>query len=86
MRVETVHGRHLLCGVILPLEQLEVGQRWAPAAGGNYEVEIVGIRGTWIAYEGDGQPLHEKDAFAFQCRYCLVLDGPTIPPSLRPSR
>ncbi|MBP8100581.1 MAG: hypothetical protein KAY54_01750 [Burkholderiaceae bacterium] len=42
-RVETVRGRHLLCGGIIPVSALKVGQRWAQADGTDHEVEIVKV-------------------------------------------
>lgn len=86
MRVETVNGRHLLCGHILKREQLAIGQIWAPASGGNYTVKIIAIEGDWITYEWKelGQLTnYTKDWFAFQCRYCLVLPTPEIPKELQ---
>lgn len=86
MRVETVHDRQLLCGHILTRDKLAVGQVWASAAGANRTVTIVAIQNDWITYEWMelGEPVrHEKDWFAFQCRYCLVLDTPTIPEALK---
>jgi hypothetical protein len=41
--------------------------------------------GTWIHYqedERDEPKQHAKDAFSFQCRYCLVVDTPEIPADL----
>jgi hypothetical protein len=77
MRVEIVNGRKLLCGQILKPDQLAAGQTWAPASGSDYTVKITGIDGDLVRYEweeGGSVVSHEKDAFAFQCRYCLVMD------------
>lgn len=82
MRTELVNGRRLLCGCILPVEKIHPGQQWAPASGGNYTVTVVEVVGEWVTYEGERQPRHAKDFFSFQCRYCLVLDGPDIPQEL----
>ena len=82
MRVETINDRHLLCDHILHRTHLKVGQKWAPASGGNYTVTIQRIDDEWITYawyETDGYKSHVKDWFSFQCRYCLVLDKPEIP-------
>jgi hypothetical protein len=78
MRVERVAGRYLLCGGVIPAEDVQVGQTWAPAAGDNYTVTVVEA-GTRVTYEGEHQARHTKDNFAFQCRYCLVLEGPELP-------
>lgn len=85
-RVETVHGRHLLCGGVIPGEMVKHGQTWAPADSGNYTVKVAGVRGEWVGYtweEGGKHQYHEKLNFAFQCRYCLVLDKPEVPEELR---
>jgi hypothetical protein len=76
MRVEVVNGRKLLCGQILKHNELAVGQTWAPASGADRTVKITDIDGDWVRYEwveGGQTVSHEKDLFAFQCRYCLVL-------------
>ena len=84
-RVETVNGRHLLCGGLLKTEDIKPGQRWAPASGGNYEAEILKIEDNWVVYHypDNTKPAQlVKDAFAFQCRYCLVLPTEQVPPHL----
>lgn len=86
MRVETIHGRHLLCGCILPRRSLKHGQVWASADGSNRTVTISGVRDDWVGYtwKENGQPkYHEKTVFAFQCRYCLVLPTTDIPADLK---
>ena len=67
-------GHDILCGGILPVEELKVGQLWVGTSG--TQVTITGIDGDWITYEWseNGQTkTHEKESFAFQCRYCLVV-------------
>jgi hypothetical protein len=78
LRVETINGLHLLCGGIIPIEEVKVGQTWAAADGSKMTVNILEA-GEWVIYEGDLQPIHTKDNFSFQCRYCLVLDEPVVP-------
>jgi hypothetical protein len=78
MRVEVVNGRKLLCGQILKPEQLAVGQTWAAASGADHTVKIAGIDDGWVRYEWveSGEPVsNEKESFAFQCRYCLVIEN-----------
>jgi hypothetical protein len=75
MRVETVHGRNLLCGCTLPDWMIQNGQTWASADGSNRTVTIESA-GSWVDYswiENGQKKLHTKMSFAFQCRYCLVL-------------
>lgn len=74
MRIEQVNGRYLLCGYILPVDKIKVGQVWAPASGTDREVVVIKVNGDWVTYAGIEQPVYEKDCFSFQCRYCLVLD------------
>ncbi len=85
MRTEQVHGRWLLCGHILDTSQIKRAQVWAAADGSNRTVTVSAVRGDWVGYtwrENGRLKYHEKTAFAFQCRYCLVLDGPEIPKEL----
>lgn len=79
MRVETIHGRHLLCGFQVPLCQIKEGQEWAPAAGGNYTVKVEAVENGWVTYswaEKGERRSHQKTACGFQARYCLVLATP----------
>ena len=86
MRVETVNGRHLLCGHMLATNKIKHGQVWAPADGSDREVRVSGVRDGWVGYtwlEGKSRKYHEKTAFAFKCHYCLVLPSAEIPEELR---
>lgn len=81
MRVENVNGRNLLCGGILPKDQLRVGQKWAQADGADRVVEIRAIEPYGdigeldIIYGVHGNDTsYTKDSFSFQCRYCLVVE------------
>ena len=85
MRVETINGRHLLCGHILREDQIERGQLWASADGSNRTVRVEGVADGWVHYswvEHGRVVNHEKDCFAFQSRYCLILPGADIPKEL----
>lgn len=82
MRVEEVLGRYLLCGGIVPRERVQPGQTWAAASGGNHTVTVDAVDDEWIDYswiENGTRKTHTKLNFAFQCRYCLVLDKPELP-------
>lgn len=84
-RIETVRGRHLLCGGPIPERMIKNGQVWAAASGSGIEVKISAVRDGWVGYtwrENDKAQYHEKDSFSFQCRYCLVLDTPDVPDEL----
>lgn len=85
MRTELVNNRWLLCGHFLADHQIKNGQVWAPADGSDRTVRVSGDREGWVGYtwmENGVRKYHEKSSFAFQCRYCLVLDGPEIPEEL----
>jgi hypothetical protein len=86
VRTEEVNGRWLLCGHILDKSKIEVGQTWAAADGGNYTVQITDVdQFGYVRYcwEERGETrFHEKESFAFQCRYCLVLPSAEIPEDL----
>lgn len=75
MRVELVNGRKLITCKILRPDEIKEGQIWAPADGSNREVRVINCFDDWVQYEwhDDGvRKSHIKDAFSFQCRYCLV--------------
>jgi hypothetical protein len=84
VRSEYHNGRWILCGHILPKEQIKPGQEWM--SSGNLVVTVSAVRGDWVGYtwkENGKTCYHEKDAFSFQCRYCLVLPSMDIPEELR---
>ena len=74
MRIEVVNGRKLVCGHIFPVNEVEVGQIWAPADGGDREVVITKIDEDTVYYTDSKFGDFHKDAFGFQCRYCKVVD------------
>lgn len=86
MRTELVNNRWLLCGHLLSACQIQPEQAWAPADGSDRTVTIKEVSPDGeVAYtwQEDGKDWsHTKSAFGFQCRYCLVLNGPEIPVEL----
>lgn len=71
-RIEVKHGRHLLCGGIIPADMVKPGQVWV--GSGNITVTVRSSDGDWVTYfwEERGETrTHVKGNFAFQCRYCL---------------
>ena len=85
LRIETLHGRHLVCGGTLPTSAVKAGQIWAAADGANRTVKVESA-GEWVDYswvEGGETKLHTKMNFAFQCRYCLVVPTPEVPEELK---
>lgn len=81
LRIETIHGRHLVCGSILSKSAVKHGQTWAPADGTNHTVYIESagdsVEYSWV--ENGLKKASTKQNFAFQCRYCLVVDTPEVP-------
>ena len=77
-------GLRIVCGGILPYETMKVGQRWAGSSGSVINItkleRFSDSSGDMVVhYEGDHQKPNYKFAFAFQCRYCLVLEeGQTL--------
>jgi hypothetical protein len=78
-KVEIVHG-------ILSVSDIHPGQKWIGSGGSivsvckveeclmgtnKYERTDYMVTYTWM--KGETQVYHEKLAFAFQCRYCLVV-------------
>lgn len=76
MRIEKHSGYSILCGAILPDNEIAVGQKWQSSSG--TVVEVKEINGEWVTYEGEKQPRHTKMIFAFQCRYCLIVGDPEL--------
>lgn len=77
MRYEqTKNGKTFLCGAILPLDEIHIRQRWIGSSGNIVTVTGVDRENEWIEYtwtENGGERKHEKQSFAFQCRYCLII-------------
>lgn len=88
LRVETDNDIHYVAGGILPIRFVKPGQRWIGASGSLVTVESIitdNQTDAWVKYswiQNDVQYFHEKLNFDFQCRYCLVVDDPVLPPGL----
>ena len=82
MRIEvTKGGRAILCGVILPINKIRVGQEWVGSSG--HLVKVYAIKDKdQIYYKWRGRDVeweyHDKDSFSFQCRYCLDVTGVNV--------
>jgi len=75
LRIETHNGRRIVCGHIFHRTEIRVGQVWQGSSGST--VTVTDISDDWITYmQSNGVP-HTKDAFSFQCRYCLVVNDET---------
>lgn len=86
MRVELDrNNRWILCGRFLKDDQIKEGQVWAGSGAGTVTVvhvdedEMGDTRVTYEWEQGGTTVRHSKDAFNFQCRYCLVLPSMEIP-------
>lgn len=71
LRVEKCNDNWLLLGGTLPAEIVQPGQVWQGAGGST--VEVLEVNGDWIKYSQQKGSDHEKNNFAFQCRYSLVV-------------
>lgn len=72
MRVETHHGRKIVCGHIFKTSSIKPGQYWQGSSGST--VQVTEVSDGRVSYmQSSGVP-HTKEAFAFQCRYCLVIN------------
>ena len=77
MKIETKHSRHFLIQHLIRNDFILPGQLWCSADGSDREVQVVEVKDDWVKYtweENGEQRVHEKSCFAFQCRYCLVID------------
>ena len=85
MRIEVINGHRAVCGHIFPKDELKIGTKWISADGSNRIVEIrdlvrygIGTQFEDISvYYGEHatDQTYEKDSFAFQCRYCLIVES-----------
>lgn len=74
MRIEEHHGNKIVCGHIFPRDEIKIGSRWQGSGGGIVTVESIDDLG-WVTYSwANGELKNEKESFAFQCRYCLIIE------------
>ena len=83
---EIIDGRRAVVRHFFKAHEIQVGSRWARADGSKGYVTVEGLNtygsnptDPWIevvySWEKDGEKFtHEKDVFAFQCRYCLIVE------------
>lgn len=75
MRLELdKYGNKIVCGHIYPVQEIEVGSTWIGSGGCKVTVTKVNVEEYEIYYDQIGGAPHHKDAFSFQCRYCLILE------------
>lgn len=72
----------IACGGIFYPSAISVGQYWVGSSGG--VVKVIQATDTAVTYawlDSLGKLVtHEKAPFAFQCRYCLILNPSLCPP------
>ena len=77
MDIEEHHGRKIVCRHIFKADEIKIGSRWQGSGGSIVEVTSVDGLG-WVEYKWNDSlgevKVHEKESFAFQCRYCLIVD------------
>ena len=81
---EIIDGRRAVVRHFFKVHEIQVGSRWARADGSKGYVTVEGFQcygsiDPWIevvySWELNGEKfIHEKDVFAFQCRYCLIIE------------
>ena len=77
MIIKTAYGRNIVCEHIYPANQIVAGSVWQGSTGSLVTVDGVDANG-WVHYhwkEVGSIRMHEKESFAFQCRYCLVVES-----------
>lgn len=76
-RIEVTERGPILAGIIIPTFLIKANQVWVGSGGATVFVEKVEndvVYYNWWNTDGEKQH-HRKDAFAFQCRYCIFLDA-----------
>jgi hypothetical protein len=81
---EDINGHTAVVRHFFKAHEIKVGSRWCAASGSNHIVIVEGINqygsiDPWYevvySWEENGmKKTHDKDVFAFQCRYCLILE------------
>ncbi len=80
MRIEKQGNYYIICGYILDIDDIKPNQQWIGT--GNSPVTVSKVEDgdvyyTW--YEKGNLKINSKDSFAFQCRYCLIVDLDNLP-------
>ena len=83
-KTEIIDGHKVIVGHIFKPHEIKPGSRWARADGSKGFVTVEGINQygsidpsyeVVYSWELNGEKFtHEKDTFAFQCRYYLILE------------
>jgi hypothetical protein len=65
------NGKTIVRGHFISVREIVVGSEWMGSGGSIVTVDAVA--GEWVTYSSTTQPSHKKLAFAFQCRYNLII-------------
>ena len=76
------NGHKFIVGHFFKPHEIQIGSRWIGSGGGVVTVEGLNTYGStdpWVEvmyswYQHDVKVTFEKDVFAFQCRYCLIVE------------
>ena len=79
---EIINGNKAVVRHFFKAHEIQVGSRWIGSSGGIVTVEgfnSYGDTDPWIevvySWELNGEKFtHEKDAFVFQSKYCLIIE------------
>jgi hypothetical protein len=79
---EIIDGRRAVVRHFFKPHEIQVGSRWIGSSGSIVVVEGINQYGStdpWYevvySWEENGvKKTHDKDQFAFQCRYCLIIE------------
>lgn len=86
---EIIGGHKAIVRHIFKREELKVGQKWIGGSGNVVTIEDIKVYPSkhendkpfydiyYSWYENGVKKTHDKDHFAFQCRYCLIVDEDT---------
>jgi hypothetical protein len=83
---EIIDGRKAVVRHFFEPHEIQVGSRWARADGSKGFVTVEGFKyygstnpydwNVVYSWELNGEKFtHEKEVFAFQCRYCLIVEN-----------
>ena len=80
--IEEIKGHQAVVGHFFKESEIEVGSRWISVSGGIVTVDGINQYGSldpsydvvysWV--ENGEKKTHQKEVFAFQCRYFLIVE------------
>jgi hypothetical protein len=74
MNFKNFKGNVIIIHHIFPPDLIKIGSRWMNSGGGI--VTITSVNKDIISYKQCDGSINNKDSFAFQCRYCKIVDMP----------